>query len=188
MQPQSKCSRQTDQLTGLNLQKASHAGRLSEHAASDRSRTESALVSSRLSLLRSVVGALEHAGITVVVFGGWAEELHGLIPRRVHRDIDLLLINPDGRVLDAFLDARAEIAAKRASHKRAFEVDGTVVELFIARNEDGQHVTYFWDHVRWVWPTDDGVSVAGVRLASLAALDAYRRSWEIIQNNRPQPG
>ncbi len=134
-----------------------------------------------------MVGALEHAGITVVVFGGWAEELHGLTSPWVHRDIDLLLINPDDRVLDAFLDARSEVIAKRASHKRAFGVDGTVVELFIARNEDGQNVTYFWDHVRWVWPADDGVNVEGVRLASQAALGAYRSNWELIHENRPQP-
>jgi hypothetical protein len=91
-------------------------------------------VSSGLSLLRSVVDALEHAGVAVLVFGGWAEELHGLVPQTGHLDIDLLLIDPDDGVLDAFLDAREEIFAKRASHKRAFEVDGT-------RSSSSSHAT-----------------------------------------------
>jgi hypothetical protein len=146
---------------------------------------ELALVSSGLSLLRSVLDEFDRAGITVSVFGGWAEEFHGLIPPRDHRDIDVLLMDPEDRVLDDFLDGRAEIVAKRARHKRAFEVDGTLVELFITRNEDGQRVTYFWDDIRWVWPTDDGVSVAGVRLASRAALDAYRSNWDAIHASRP---
>ena len=164
------------------MPKAERTGR--HEPAEGRIRT----VSSGLSLLRSVVAALEHAGVGVLVFGGWAEELHGLVPQRGHRDLDLLVIDPDDRVLDAFLDARREIVAKRASHKRAFEVDGTLVELFIVRNEDGQHVTYFWENVRWVWPTDDGISVAGVRLASRAALNTYRSSWDVIRASRPRPG
>ena len=144
-------------------------------------------MSTGLSLLRSVVGSLEQAGFAVLVFGGWAEELHGLVARKAHQDIDLMLIDPDDVVLEAFLDARGEIVAKRASHKRAFEVDGALVELFIARSEGGRHVTYFWDQVRWVWPTDDPVSVAGVRLASRAALDDYRNSWGVIHAGRASP-
>jgi hypothetical protein len=143
------------------------------------------MVSSSILLLRSVVGALEQAGIAVLVFGGWAEELHGLIPARDHRDIDLLLIDPDERALAAFLDARAEILEKRSSHKRAFEVDGVLVELFIAHSEKGERVTYFWRDLRWVWPAHVSVSIAGLRVTSRAALAGYRTRWLSIQAARP---
>lgn len=143
------------------------------------------LLPSSLSLLRSVVASLEKAGIAALVFGGWAEELHGLIPARDHRDIDLLLVDPDERALAVFLDAREEIFEKRSSHKRAFEVDGILVELFITRRENGKQVTYFWRHLRWVWPSDISVSLSDLPVASTAALAAYRASWLTIQASRP---
>jgi hypothetical protein len=62
------------------------------------------MVPCRFLLLRSVVAALEQAGITALVFGGWAEELYGLIAARDHCDIDLLLVDPDDDALTAFLD------------------------------------------------------------------------------------
>jgi hypothetical protein len=134
--------------------------------------------------LRSIVAALAQDGVRVLVFGGWAEELYGLIRARDHRDVDLLLVDPDERVLDAFLVGR-EIREKRSSHKRAFETDGTLVELFIAHSENGNRVTYFWQHLRWVWPADVDVTVRGLPLVSRAALDGYRRSWSAIQSCRP---
>jgi hypothetical protein len=145
------------------------------------------LVPSSVLLLRTVVASLEQAGITGLVFGGWAEELHGLIPARDHRDVDLLLVDPDDRALAAFLDAREEMLAKRSSHKRAFEVDGVLVELFIARSENGEQVTYFWRDLRWVWPEDISMSVAGLPVASRAALAQYRTGWLGIRAARPPP-
>ena len=141
---------------------------------------------SSLSFLRSVVALLEQAGITVLVFGGWAEELHGLVPARDHRDIDLLLVDPDERALAAFLDAHEEIVEKRSSHKRAFEVDGVLVELFLARSENGERVTWFWGHLRWVWPADIATSAAGLPVTSAPVLVAYRASWLAIRAIRPR--
>lgn len=42
-------------------------------------------------LLRSVVATLGQSGVRALVFGGWAEELHGMTPARAHQDIDLLV-------------------------------------------------------------------------------------------------
>jgi hypothetical protein len=141
-------------------------------------------VPSSLRLLRSIVASLEQAGFGVFVFGGWAEELHGLTPTRDHRDIDLLLLDPDEPALAAFLDTREEILEKRSTHKRAFELDGVLVELFIARSENGEPVTYFWNHLRWVWPADIGVSIVGLPVTSSASLALYRSSWHTIQAAR----
>ena len=121
----------------------------------------------------------------VLVFGGWAEELHGLIPARDHRDIDLLLVDPDERARAAVLDTPEEISEKRSSHKRAFEVADVPVELFLARSENGERVTWFWDHLRWVWPADITTSVARLPVTSAPALAAYRASWLAIRASRP---
>ncbi|HVB53008.1 MAG TPA: hypothetical protein VNF24_02295 [Candidatus Acidoferrales bacterium] len=62
-------------------------------------------MASDLRLLPSVDVRLEQAGFTVLVCGGWAEELPGLVAPRAHHDIDLLLLDPDPAVLDEFLGA-----------------------------------------------------------------------------------
>ena len=78
-------------------------------------------MSNELRTLRSVVSSLEKTGLAVLVFGGWAEELQGMVPARTHQDIDLLLLDPDVSVLDEFLGATLEVLPKRSSHKRAFK-------------------------------------------------------------------
>jgi hypothetical protein len=47
-----------------------------------------------LRTLRSTVSSLEEAGLTVLVFGGWAEELQGMVAARAHHEIDLLVLDP----------------------------------------------------------------------------------------------
>lgn len=138
-----------------------------------------------LQLLRFVYSKLDQFGLVVLVFGGWAEEPQGIVAPRLHRDIDLLLLDPDQALLDQFLDASREIPQKRSSHKRALEVDGTLVELFLARKEGGTYVTWFWDEVRWMWPLDLMETVANLRVASREALAGYRSNWAAIQAVRP---
>lgn len=58
-----------------------------------------------LTLVRSVVADLFAAGFAVTVFGGWAEELHGLAPAGEHGDIDLMIFDPDIRQLDTMRHA-----------------------------------------------------------------------------------
>ncbi|MGA7172998.1 MAG: hypothetical protein WCB86_04635 [Candidatus Dormiibacterota bacterium] len=138
-----------------------------------------------LRLLRLVGSQLEQAGVSVLVFGGWAEELLGVLPPRLHRDIDLLLLGPVQALLAKFLDASGAIPEKRSSQKRALEVEGTLVELFLARKEGGTYVTLFWDEVRWRWPVNLAESVSGLRVASREALAGYRLNWATLQAARP---
>jgi hypothetical protein len=43
-------------------------------------------------LLARVLGRLQDAGFSPLVFGGWAQELLQLVPPRPHVDVDLLLL------------------------------------------------------------------------------------------------
>lgn len=78
---------------------------------------------------------------------GWAEELHGLTAPRAHHDVDLLLRDTSLAALEEFLAVRAvqETAAKRSVPERAFELEGTVVELILV-TAGPQHdpTTVFW--------------------------------------------
>lgn len=138
-----------------------------------------------LPLLRSVMASLHQAGLRVLVFGGWAEELWGVIPPGVHRDVDLLVIDPDDASLDGFLRSHREVTEKRYNHKRAFTAAGVLVELFIVRRRGEGYVTCFWGRISWNWPRDLVANVGGLPVASEAALASYREGWRSIQMGRP---
>jgi hypothetical protein len=74
---------------------------------------------------------VETAGFQVALVGGWSKELLGLEPPRAHADIDLVVTDVDILALDQWLTTRDEIVAKRFPHKRAFLLDGTMVELHL---------------------------------------------------------
>ncbi len=101
---------------------------------------------------------LEAAGASVLVFGGWAEELLGAAPPRPHSDIDLLLQAASFAVIDRLLAAQAgalrEVTLKRFAHKRAFCVGGVMVEITLVEQDDDGPVTLFWGDVpfRWLIP------------------------------------
>jgi hypothetical protein len=65
--------------------------------------------------------------------GGWSRELLGLETARPHSDIDLLVTDPDITRLDEWLSTLEEISAKRFAHKRAFRLDGEMVELHLVQ-------------------------------------------------------
>lgn len=136
-------------------------------------------------LLQAVISDLVEAGISALVFGGWAEELQAMATARPHRDIDLLLIDPGDTVLEEFLSKRHEIKEKRFSHKRALVVSGVLIELFIARRKGDELVTCFWDQLLWKWPRGLEATVADLPVASEPALVAYRRDWASIHAHRP---
>lgn len=138
------------------------------------------------------IALLADAGIDAWLFGGWAEELRGLASSREHHDIDLLCPAPDFTTIDAFLASErvAEILLKRLSHKRAFELDDVLVELFLVQHDETGHYTSFWGSIRYDWPTDvfdgpivgDGAS-PGLRVASSTALIDFRKTYA----ERPAP-
>ena len=118
------------------------------------------------------------------MFGGWAAELLGLSVPRAHRDVDLLCPGDDFAVVDEFLGRGdvQEIVAKRFPHKRAFEVDGVMVELFLVQTDEAGSFTDFWGVARHEWPADvfEG-EVGGLRVASAAAVNGYRAGWDALQ-------
>ncbi len=119
--------------------------------------------------------------VDVWLFGGWAEEVRGLAAPRAHADVDLLYAADDWRRVDALIDARGldEIRPKRLGHKRAFVLDGTMVELFLVkRDARGTLYTEFWG-VRHEWPSD---TLDKLGLASRAALESYRTAHAALPN------
>jgi len=121
-----------------------------------------------LAFVRRVVGELAAEGVRTWIFGGWAEELQALAPPRPHRDVDLLYRADGFARVDRL--RRDWIGAKRFGHKRAFTLDGTLVELFLVRSDDRGDFTEFWGR-RHDWPHD---VLAHPELASAAALASYR--------------
>jgi hypothetical protein len=137
--------------------------------------------------LREVVDQLVGAGFDVAVFGGWAEELLGLSAPRAHQDIDLLVVDPDPAHLDSFISGRVEVVAKRLSHKRAYIAFGVLVELFIARCNDGLWTTEFWDRTEHRWPELTWEHRSGLPVVPATALASYRSSHREIHRDRDRP-
>jgi hypothetical protein len=81
---------------------------------------------------------VEEAGFRVALVGGWSRELLGLEPPRSHADVDLVVTDADMNALDGWLDTRDEIVAKRFPHKRAFRLDGTMIELHLVTRRTEQ--------------------------------------------------
>jgi hypothetical protein len=134
-----------------------------------------------LAFVHRALAQLEAAGCRAWVFGGWAEELRGLAPPRPHRDLDLLVDTDQLPALEAFLRGAAvrEIAAKRLPHKRAFLLDGVMVEaLVVARADAGRRFSDVFGLARLPWPDDamPAGGVAGLRVASCQSLCGYRRA------------
>src|SRR5262245_39857902 len=129
-----------------------------------------------------VAGLLDEALVNVWLFGGWAEELQGLVPARRHRDVDLLHPADDFARVDSLLRAESalvEIVAKRFAHKRAFLLDGVMVELFLVRADPDGYYTDLPEGVKHRWPTDVfDERQLGLRVASVDALLGYRRMVE----------
>jgi len=125
--------------------------------------------------------------LPVVVFGGWAEEILGLIPPKTHSDVDLLLAARDFAALEGLLapdDRYAVIPQKRFSHKRAFERNGVRIEVFLV--DPDALCTNFFDSVIFEWPSDTFAHrwrFGGrlVPVASPAALKLYREEHPRIR-------
>jgi hypothetical protein len=86
-----------------------------------------------LVLVRAVVADLTARGNDVLLGGGWAEELHGIIPPRDHHDIDLFVVASDLSGIDQYITETgvAEIPEKRLAHKRAFLHEGVIIETML---------------------------------------------------------
>jgi hypothetical protein len=119
---------------------------------------------------------LRGRGIETWVFGGWGEELRGLIHPRPHADLDLLYPAESWDDVDALtLDW---IEAKRMRWKRAFVLEGTMVELFLVRHDDQGWYTELARRVHR-WPDNVLASNGPLRVASTAALASSRHSYRV---------
>jgi hypothetical protein len=114
-------------------------------------------------------------GVRTWICGGWAEELRGLAPVREHPDLDLLYPARDWSRVD-HLDLEW-VTGKRFPWKRAFVLDGIVVELVLVERDE--HGTWFTGASgrRHVWPADTFAANGRLPVASAAALTGYRGSY-----------
>jgi hypothetical protein len=126
-----------------------------------------------LAFVERTLSLLAGEGVAAWVFGGWAEELLGLAEPRPHDDLDLLVAADDWRAVDRLLTRLEEIPAKRFEHKRAFVLDGVMVELFLVRRDAKGLFTTFWG-VRRPWPGDALDDEGALPVASAAAVAGYR--------------
>ena len=84
-----------------------------------------------LAFVERAVSLLASKGVDAWVFGGWAEELRGLIKPREHVDLDLLYPAEDWSIVDnLYLDW---IEGKHFDWKRAFKLEEITVELFLVQ-------------------------------------------------------
>jgi len=128
-----------------------------------------AFVEETQTLLRSL-------GIETWVFGGWGEELRGLIRPREHADLDLLYPGETWDDVDALgLDW---LPGKRHPWKRAFVLEGTMVELFLVQRDRQGWYTALARRVHR-WPENVVASNAHLRVASTVALASYRHSYRV---------
>jgi hypothetical protein len=140
-------------------------------------------VTNDLAFVRDVVAFLSVNSVNVRVFGGWAEELHGLCPPRPHDDVDLLVEGESFDAVDRLVSAYQleEIVGKRLPHKRAVVIAGVMIELFLVRHDDAGPYTLFWGNRRHDWPRSDGVEIAGIPVASVGNISSYRAAHDRLR-------
>jgi hypothetical protein len=119
---------------------------------------------------------LRRHGIETWVFGGWGEELRGLIRPREHADLDLLYPAESWEEVDELhFDW---LASKRYDWKRALILEGIVVELFLVRHDAQGWYTELARRTHR-WPDNVLNSNGHLRVASTAALASYRHSYRV---------
>lgn len=112
---------------------------------------------SAVAVLAEILRSFGTKGVTLDIFGGWAEEVLGMRPPGPHRDIDLVHRAEDFGRVDALLAEQAdrleEVRAKRFKHKRAFRFRGVLCEILLVRSWTSRPVTLFWGDVEFQWLT-----------------------------------
>ncbi|MBI2062128.1 MAG: hypothetical protein HYT64_00315 [Candidatus Yanofskybacteria bacterium] len=140
-----------------------------------------------INFLENIYERLKNSGIKTFVFGGWAEELIGVIKPREHKDIDLLYLADNFELVDRFIKENdlLEVIQKRFDHKRAFEMKGVLVEIVLVSQNAGKYLTNFFGNYEFEWPTDtfqNNVLNERIAIASLNSLKEYRHQHKSIMN------
>jgi hypothetical protein len=129
-----------------------------------------------LAFVERAVLLLETKGVDTWVFGGWAEELRGLIKPREHVDVDLLYPAEGWSIVDnLYLDWVEE---KRFDWKRAFKLEGITVELFLVQYDARGWYTQL-ERRRHNWPANVFSNNGRLPVVSTAALAGYRHSYRV---------
>jgi hypothetical protein len=129
-----------------------------------------------LAFVARAIELLASQGIDAWVSGGWGEELRGLIRPREHADVDVLHPAEDWDEVDALrLDW---IDAKRFPWKRAFELEGIMVEIFLVQRDERGWYTQLARR-RHDWPADLFAEAATLPVASTTALASLRHSYRV---------
>jgi hypothetical protein len=133
-----------------------------------------------LAFVMRVVDLLEDARLRVWLFGGWAEELRGLRAPCQHVDVDLLYPGRDFSRVDSLFERAAfeEVEGKHRGHKRAFVLDGTLVELLLVQKDASGWYTEL-PRGRHNWPADVFATASRLPVASVAAIDGFRHSRRV---------
>jgi len=126
-----------------------------------------------LDFVEHVVSLLAQDDVHTWIFGGWAEELRGLAAPGEHADVDLLHPAETWDEVDE-LDYDW-IAGKRFPWKRAFRLEGTMVELFLVQRDAHGWYTEL-ERRRHDWPENVFATERRLPVASTAALVGYRYS------------
>jgi len=130
------------------------------------------------------VDLLAEGGQSAWVFGGWAEELRGLVAPGPHRDLDLLYPAPNFERLDSFfLAERLDEVGDDRSYARAFRLEGVTIELLLVRRDVEGWFTDFRGG-RHRWPPDVFGRATRPPVASANALVGYRTSYVSLHARR----
>lgn len=130
----------------------------------------------------NVYKQLKNVGVDVWLFGGWAQELHNLIPPRAHKDIDFIYSAKNFSALEEWAKTQAniiEVTKKRFFHKRAYEWGGVLIEFTLVDN----YSTKFFDAYSFQWPKDTfnvGLTPKGeeVQIVSIDAILKYSNHYK----------
>ena len=77
------------------------------------------------------------------------------------------------------------IPEKRLPHKRAFILNGVMVELFLVQRDEKGYYTDFWGHARHRWPGQKIVTVVkSWPLATPEVLESYRTAYAALRAAR----
>jgi hypothetical protein len=131
---------------------------------------------SDLAFVERAVSLLASKGVDTWVFGGWGEELRGLIKPREHVDLDLLYPAEDWTIVDnLYLDWDE---GKHFDWKRGFMLEGIRVELFLVQYDARGWYTQLARR-RHNWPANVFSGTGRTPVVSTAALAGYRHSYRV---------
>jgi len=142
--------------------------------------------------LIDIVRYMESNGLMIIIFGGWSAELLDIEKSRPHSDIDLLMIDETFDNLTKLIAHNKWDIVKSYSHKKAFIVDGVMIEVFLVKSIDGEYITEFIGKkmsMSFNWPSKlfikKIIKGRNFKLATKETMNNYKKSHKKIHSNSP---